>query len=181
MDIHLTSSRLTIRALAPCDLHAFAQYRAMPEVALYQSWSQYSYQKACRLYEHMSQQVFATVGYWFQLALIEQDTHRLIGDLALHFVDEQQVEIGVTVAPEHQGRGLAGEAIDTLLDYLFLELKKHRVTAVTDADNQACARLLKRIGFRQEAHFVDNIFFKGAWGSEYVFAMLASDWSRLRR
>ncbi|WDD97785.1 GNAT family N-acetyltransferase [Thalassomonas actiniarum] len=179
MDIHLTSSRLTIRALAPGDLHAFAQYRALPEVALYQSWSQYSYQEACRLYESMSQQAFATLGYWFQLALIERDTHRLIGDLAVHFIDEQQVEIGVTVAPEYQG--LAREAIYTLLDYLFLELKKHRVTAVTDADNQACTRLLKRVGFRQEAHFVDNIFFKGVWGSEYVFAMLASDWSRLRR
>ncbi|WDE10531.1 GNAT family N-acetyltransferase [Thalassomonas haliotis] len=180
MDIQLTSPRLIIRALAPGDLHAFAQYRALPEVALYQSWSHYSYQDACRLYENMNRQAFASVGHWFQLALIEQDTHTLIGDLAVFFIDKRQVEIGVTLAPEYQGRGLAGEAIYALLDYLFLELKKHRVTAVTDAGNQACSRLLKGIGFRQEAHFVDNIYFKGAWGSEYVFAMLASDWSRLR-
>ncbi|WDE06834.1 GNAT family N-acetyltransferase [Thalassomonas viridans] len=180
MDIHLTSSRLTIRALAPCDLHAFAQYRGMAEVALYQSWSDYSYQDACRLYQQMSRQPFATPGHWFQLALVERETDMLVGDLALFFIDGQQLEIGVTISPRYQGRGLAREAVTCLLDYLFGELKKHRVTAVTDAENQACARLLKSLGFRLEAHFVDNIFFKGAWGSEYVFAMLAADWLRLR-
>lgn len=180
MAICLTSARLTIRPLLPGDLQAFAQYRAMSEVALYQSWNEYSYQDACRLYESVSGQPFATPGHWFQLALVEHEAQTLIGDLAVFFADEQQVEIGITLAPCFQGRGLGSEAVSTLLDYLFLELKKHRVTAVTDVNNLACARLLRRISFRQEAHFVDNIFFKGRWGSEYVYAMLASDWRHLR-
>jgi hypothetical protein len=28
---------------------------------------------------------------------------------------------------------------------------------------------------RQEAHFVDNVFFKGAWGSELLFAKLTRE------
>jgi RimJ/RimL family protein N-acetyltransferase len=35
---------------------------------------------------------------------------------------------------------------------------------------------LEAVGFRQEAHFVENIFFKGAWGSEFQYALLASEW-----
>ena len=31
--------------------------------------------------------------------------------------------------------------------------------------------------FRREAHFVENIFFKGAWGSEFSFAVLAHEWA----
>ena len=53
----------------------------------------------------------------------------------------------------------------------------HRVIAVTDAENAAAAALLTRVGFRKEAHFRDNVFFKGAWGSEFLFAMLASEWT----
>jgi RimJ/RimL family protein N-acetyltransferase len=37
--------------------------------------------------------------------------------------------------------------------------------------------LLERVGMRREAHFVENVFFKGAWGSEFLLAMLAREWS----
>jgi RimJ/RimL family protein N-acetyltransferase len=29
---------------------------------------------------------------------------------------------------------------------------------------------------RREAHFVENEWFKGAWGSEFVYAMLMHEW-----
>ena len=63
-----------------------------------------------------------------------------------------------------------------MLRYVFETLGKHRASAVTDAENQAAARLLLRLGFRQEAHFVEHVWFKGAWGSEYLFAMLRREW-----
>jgi len=30
---------------------------------------------------------------------------------------------------------------------------------------------------RREAHFIDNIFFKGAWGSEFLYAILEEEWA----
>jgi RimJ/RimL family protein N-acetyltransferase len=33
-----------------------------------------------------------------------------------------------------------------------------------------------RLGFRQEAHCVEHVWFKGAWGSEYLFALLYREW-----
>ena len=104
---------------------------------------------------------------------------RLVGDLAtcVDADEHRQLEVGFTLAPEHQGKGYATEALRGLLAYAFDTLGMHRVIAVTDADNAAAAALLTRVGFRKEAHFRDNIFFKGAWGSELVFAMLASEWA----
>ena len=55
-------------------------------------------------------------------------------------------------------------------------LNMHRVSATTDAENKAAQNLFQRLGFRQEAHFVEHVWFKGAWGSEYVFAMLQREW-----
>ena len=37
---------------------------------------------------------------------------------------------------------------------------------------------MKRLGLRQEAHFVRNEFLKGEWTDELVFAMLAEEWNK---
>jgi RimJ/RimL family protein N-acetyltransferase len=63
-----------------------------------------------------------------------------------------------------------------VLRYVFDSLSKHRVIAVPDAENHAAAQLFRRLGFRQEAHFIDHVMFKGAWGSEYLFALLHREW-----
>ena len=84
------------------------------------------------------------------------------------------------MAPAHQGCGLATEALGSVLGYVFDTLAKHRASAVTDAVNQAAAALLRRLGFRLEAHFVEHVWFKGAWGSEYRFALLRREWQARR-
>ncbi|WP_228290841.1 GNAT family N-acetyltransferase [Shewanella cyperi] len=172
----LRSPRLLLRAFQHSDLTAFATYRADPHIARYQSWSSYSLADAERLYEGMQGLAFATPGCWYQIALANPDTDELLGDLALHFIDEAQVELGFTLSAAAQGKGLATEAVNTILSYLFDTLGKHRVIAVTDAQNAAAAQLLERCGFRREAHWIDNVFFKGAWGSEYQYAILAREW-----
>jgi RimJ/RimL family protein N-acetyltransferase len=55
------------------------------------------------------------------------------------------------------------------------------VVAITDAENLAAARLLERLELRREGTFVENIWFKGAWGSEFSYAMLHREWARKDR
>ena len=102
----------------------------------------------------------------------------MVGDCGIHFPDgdERQGELGITLSPAHRGRGLAAEAIESVLRYAFEALGKHRAWAVTDAQNEPAARLFRRLRFRQEAHFVEHAWFKGGWYSQYVFALLAREW-----
>ena len=60
--------------------------------------------------------------------------------------------------------------------FAFDSLGMHRVSAVTDAENGPAAALFRRLGFRQEAHFVEHVWFKGSRGSEFVFALLRREW-----
>ena len=176
----LTTEHFVLRPFQRADLEAFTAYRADPKVAKYQSWTDYSYSDALTLFEKMDYAQFGAVDTWFQLAIVTVTSGitptQLVGDLALHFIDEQQVEIGFTIAPEHQGKHVAFEAVSALLDYLFIELHQHRVIAITDAQNLACCRLLEKLRFRCEAHYVKNIFFKGAWGDEFLYALLKEEY-----
>jgi RimJ/RimL family protein N-acetyltransferase len=112
------------------------------------------------------------------LAIVEAATRGVIGDCGLHCrkEDPRQMEIGITLSPQHHGRGYAAEAVECLLDYLFGCLDKHRVFASTDVLNHPAVSLFRRLGFRQEAHLVENLWFKGQWGSEYLFAILKREW-----
>jgi RimJ/RimL family protein N-acetyltransferase len=95
--------------------------------------------------------------------------------------EPRQAEIGFSFARAHQGQGFAAEAVARLLAYLFGDLGLHRVVAVTDVGNLAATRLLERLGLRREGTFVENIWFKGAWGSEFSYAMLHREWARKDR
>lgn len=172
------TQRLTLRQFEARDLNAFAAYRALPEVAAYQSWTDYSRADADHFFEQQQQLTFTQPGTWFQIAIARKDDDQLIGDCVVHFLadDQQQAEIGFTLAPGHQGKGYAAEAIAALLELLFTELKLHRVFAITDVLNAGSVALLERTGFRREGHFLQNVYFKGAWGDEYLYAMLRQDW-----
>lgn len=171
----LKTERFVIRAFERKDLEVFAQYRSQKLVAKYQSWTSFTHQDAVEFFEDMDYSTFGGEGKWYQLAISTLETDELVGDLAVHFIDKNQVEIGFTVSPEHQGKSFATEAISSLLAYVFGELNKHRVIAITDTENMAAYRLLEKLGFRREGHFIQNVFFKGAWGDEYQYALLHSE------
>jgi RimJ/RimL family protein N-acetyltransferase len=178
----LSSPRLLLRPLCSDDAAPLAAYRSIPEVARFQSWESFSLADAIGFLAEQATVVPDTPGTWLQLAVVHLTSAAMIGDCGIHFLedDPRQVALGVTLAPTHQHQGLAYETLDIVLDYVFDRLKKHRVTAVTDAENYPAASLFRRLGFRQEAHYIENIWFKGAWGSEYLFAMLRREWEESR-
>ncbi len=170
--------RLVVRPFSAADAEAFVAYRSDPEVARYQSWSDYTLDQGTALIESLQGAQPGVPGEWYQFAVEDRTSGALVGDLALH-VDEDEpraAEVGFTLAPEQQGKGYAAEALRGLLGFAFEELELHRIYAVTDALNAPAAALLERVGLRREAHFHENIFFKGAWGSEFLFAILEREW-----
>jgi RimJ/RimL family protein N-acetyltransferase len=174
----LRTPRLCIRRLGPQDAASLVGYRSLPDVARFQEWESFGPDDAARLIAGQAGVVPDTPGTWLQLALVLLESGEVIGDCGIHFRRDEprQVELGITLAPDHQGRGLATESLRSVLAYVFDSLGKHRASAVTDAENHAAAGLFRRLKFRQEAHFVEHVWFKGGWGSEYLFALLQREW-----
>ena len=178
----LETERLVLRRFADSDLEPFLAYRNDPEVARYQSWESCTEREAASMIEGLRSQRPGTPGEWFQFAVQSRETGLLVGDCAMR-VDEDgcQAEVGFTLSREHQGRGLATEAVSRLLDFAFGELGLHRVYAITDQENEPSFTLLERLGLRREGSFVENAWFKGRWSSEYLYAVLKDEWLGRRR
>ena len=174
----IESARLVLRRFADADLAALLAYLNDPLVARYQTWESYTEEQARDVIEQQKGLEPGKPGQWFTFAAELKETKALIGHVALSVkeADHRQAEIGFTFAREYQGRGLAKEAAEAVLDYAFTRLGIHRVVAVTDCENARSVALLGRLGMRREGHFIENIWFKGGWGSEYLYALLRKEW-----
>ena len=171
------TQRLVLRKFTREDLPAFVAYRSHPEVARYQSWSSYNAADAEAFFQQQQPLQFNEDESWFQIAAEHQEHGALAGDVAVHFFDDgQQAELGITFDRDWQGQGLALEAVASVVDLLLTDLGKHRLTATVDVLNFRAQHLLEKLGFRREAHYRENIFFKGKWSDEFSYALLAREW-----
>jgi RimJ/RimL family protein N-acetyltransferase len=95
-------------------------------------------------------------------------------------VDDAAGEIGWTLRSDVHGQGYAVEAASATLDYAFDVLKLHRVRAELDPRNTASIALCRRLGMREEAHYLEDLWFKGEWGDTGVYAILDREWAARR-
>lgn len=90
--------------------------------------------------------------------------------------DLPQPEIGVVLGPAARGRGYAGEACGLLAGYLFGGYPVERISALTDAENAPCRRMLERLGFRCEGIMRRATFRDGRWCDLALYGLLREDW-----
>lgn len=176
LEIH--TERLYVRNLKLEDLENFHSYRSNPEVTKYQGFDVFSMEEAQAFIDSQKEKLFGKPGDWVQFGIEEKATEKLIGDCSLKLdkKDYRIAEVGITISHNQQQNGFAKEVILAILDYLFAVRNIHRIVETVDAENIASIKLMESIGFRKEGHFVENIFFKGKWGSEIQYAMLKSEW-----
>jgi RimJ/RimL family protein N-acetyltransferase len=110
-------------------------------------------------------------------AAVELHDGTYVGDVVLFNwnADHKSLEVGFSFDPRHQGNGYAPEAARALIDWAFAN-GAHRVYGRLEPRNIASARVLEKLGMRQEAHLVENEWVKGEWQSELVYAILDREW-----
>jgi len=173
----IQSERLSIRPISVDDAHDLFKYRSDAETNKYQGWIPNIIDDAI-VFISKTATAINQPNSWFQLAIINKDTRELIGDIGLHFMGDEnmQVEIGCTLSKNEHGKGYATEALKSVISYLFFELNKHRISTSIDPDNINSIALVERLGFRKEAHFKASLFINGLWVDDVVYGLLNDEW-----
>jgi RimJ/RimL family protein N-acetyltransferase len=159
------------------DLDDLARFHGDPEVVRHVPWPLRDRAATEEILQvKLGQTVLEEHGQWLVLAVELRATGTVIGEVLLKWASDRQGELGFAFARGHHGQGYAAEAASAILRLAFDDLGFHRIVAVVVEGNDPSARLLGRLGFRQEARFVDGAFFKGEWVTQLVFALLADEW-----
>lgn len=175
----LLTERLLMRPFEDGDLEQLHAMQSDPEVVRFLYWDTRSVEDVQAQLERIKPMTrIDEESDALRLAALRRDTGELVGDYSLRLAsrEHRQGEIGFITHPAHQGMGFATEGSEVLLRLGFEELGLHRIFGSCDGRNTASARVMERLGMRREAHFRHNEIFKGEWGDELIYAMLADEW-----
>ncbi len=176
----LRTPRLVLRPLLESDFACHQQLFSNPEVV------RYLYEpvlEGAELRAHFEKRLWQGLreeGHWANLAVEHEG--RFVGEVGLGLADEvnAKAEIGYVFLPQYTGRGFATEAAERVVELCFDYWRVRRVIACLDARNDGSSRVCERLGFRLEAHFVENEIVKGELTSEKIYAVLDREWQERR-
>jgi [ribosomal protein S5]-alanine N-acetyltransferase len=105
---------------------------------------------------------------------LKENPALLIGTVCFWNISKEnhRAEIGYLLHPQYWGRGIMTETLLQVIDYGFSVLKFHSITAVINPDNTGSATILEKLGFVKEAHFKEDVFFRGKFLDSAVYSKL---------
>lgn len=177
------TDRLRLRRVRPDDAAAYLTWRSRPDVMKYLYIAPWTPEVAAERLATWSSGPFAAPGDVLMLA-VEEDGGDVVGEALLKWAaGTGQTEIGYAFHPDVAHLGYATEAGRELLNLAFGSFGFHRAFARIDAENLPSVRVAQRLGMRLEATLVENDRrpSDGAWATEVVYAILASEHDARRR
>ncbi|MCU1552178.1 MAG: hypothetical protein JWR36_2738 [Glaciihabitans sp.] len=179
----LHTERLTLRLMTPADTDDVYAYQSREDVCRYLLFDPRTRDEvATKVAEHSRATTLEMDGDYLQLAVELAATGdvpgRVIGDsyFTITSVENSHGEIGWTLHPDFAGHGYAREAAAAVLAIAFEQIGLHRVHAELDPRNHSSVALCKRLGMREEAFFVEDMYFKGGWADTGVYGILRKEW-----
>jgi len=114
-------------------------------------------------------------GYSVLLILLDE---KVIGEIAIMYWDHnnEKNEIGYAIGPMYRRNGYAYEAVSEIIKYMFETMRRNRIQASTDYDNESSKRLLKKLGFIEEGHFRQTEYKDGVWKDSCSYGLLKEDY-----
>jgi RimJ/RimL family protein N-acetyltransferase len=113
-------------------------------------------------------------GQWF---FIEKKDGTKVGHITQSQTGGQMgVRIGYVVIPKEQRKGYANDAVQVMVDYLFLSKSIVRIQAETDPDNKASNKVLIKAGFKKEGVMRKAFLYRGDWRDAMLYSILREEW-----
>ena len=169
--------RLRLRPVRREDLDMLERWWETPEVQSHYNW--FGYPPPGWLRRRFEEN--GMLGEEYGNLLVELADGTLVGDVSYHAVKHGPgggsvaYNIGITLLPEHRGRGLGAEAQRLLAEYLFAHTRVERVEAGTDVGNVAEQRALEKAGFTREGVLRRAQFRDGAFHDMALYSRLRGE------
>ena len=174
----LFTERLLIRPMVKSDADKIFKYKSNKNVNQFQGWIPNTIEDVIEFIDNRITNEMDKEGTWFQFVILTKTENEIIGDIGMHFIStlNKLAELGITIDVKYQGKGFAAEAMKASINFLFRELGKHRIICSIDPKNTKSEALLKRLGFRKEAHFKKSLFLFNEWVDDVIYALLNEEW-----
>ncbi|MBO5670996.1 MAG: GNAT family N-acetyltransferase [Clostridia bacterium] len=172
----LETERLTLRRMRPDDAADMFEYARRADVTEYLTWNPHPDEARTREYLKMVQKQYED-GEFYDWAVVHRATGKMIGTCGFTSFDDDNnaAEIGYVLNPAFHGQGLAAEAAWEVLNFGFLRLNLHRITARYMEGNAPSRRVMEKVGMSFEGTFRSAVYIKGAYRTVSACAILREE------
>jgi len=119
-----------------------------------------------RLYDNIKDE------QWF---FVEKKDGTKVGFIS-HFLSTGETEIGYNIVPHQRNKGYATQAIQIMVDYLFLAKNIERIQAKVDPENVQSWKALEKVGFKREGILRRTFFCRGKWRDDCIYSIIREEW-----
>jgi RimJ/RimL family protein N-acetyltransferase len=111
-------------------------------------------------------------GQWY---FVEKKDGTKVGYIC-HFKSKDCVGIGYMLLKDERGKGYGSEAVQMIVDYLFLHRNIVRIQAETHPENRPSQRVLEKAGFSFEGRIRKSFFSRGVYRDTAMYSILREEW-----
>lgn len=174
----LPTARLLLRGFRPGDEAAFQEFATAEDFWRFLPGPALTPELVTRFIAARVAEAANPSGRDWVFAVEEMRMQRAIGmvRLSIASVEHRQGNIGFSMDGRIRGQGYASEAMRALLDFGFVTLGLHRITALADVENDRSHAVLEKLGFRREGRLRQNFLVRGIWRDSDLFALLRGEW-----
>lgn len=173
----LESSRLILREITDADASDLFDFFSDAEVMRYYDGAPMTdLSQASKLIERFRHWLAQGSGIRWGITLRESNT--IIGTCGIFARNKAyfSATLGYELSKKYWRQGYMTEAVTQILGYGFSELNINRIEAMTDPNNVASIRSLKKLGFSEEGLLRQNGFWNGKFHDSRCFSMLKEEW-----
>ena len=173
---------VALRPAIPRDADQLRRWRAEPSVRRFQPLNDLS---TSQLRSDVAGQRMADLyrgrGEKFQwIVQVDSDAAGWI-TLVVSNWEHGLAEVGYALTTLYQGQGVMTDALQILLDDIFLNTLLERIEARCAIDNLGSQRVLEKNGFRREGHLKGYFKLRGRRVDNYLYGVLRDDYLARRR
>ena len=118
---------------------------------------------------------------FFFLGIFEKASNQWVGQVYVEPTNWNLPEftIGYVADANYQGKGFISEAVRSVLETLFIDMRAHRIKSDCHENNIRSWRLLERCGFMREGHLRENKRnADGSFHGDYLYGLLQSEFEQ---
>jgi [ribosomal protein S5]-alanine N-acetyltransferase len=178
----ITPQEVTLRPAVPRDADLLRQWRAEPSVRRYQPLNELpTAQLRADVASQRMPDLYRGRGEKFQwIVQVDGEAAGWI-TLVVSNWEHGLAEVGYALTTAFQGQGVMTDALQVLLDDLFLNTLLERVEARCAIENLGSQRVLEKNGFQREGHLKGYFKLRGRRVDNYLFGLLRDDYLARRR
>ncbi len=166
------TERLLLRRILPKDAADMYEYARLPIVTEHLLWSPHSSYSYTARYIDFLQIQYREMKF-YDWAIVWRPEEKMIGTCGFASLDFRRNagEIGYVLNPDYWGRGIAQEAVRTVMNVGFTQFHLHRIFARYMLENQASRHVMDRCGMTYVGTEPDPLLVKGTYRKIGVCSM----------